>query len=190
MASHRTPVLFLLVALVAASGCTASDQIPSSSPRGEQRGDCGPGRRELVSVARGLMDERVPSGRAVFRGAADVCGIDEFEIAVGREPPLEEGRSTRASASVFFTPTILFGEPGQELTLVITHDGRTKTHSFTVDELDIDELLFSSDGRGLGTRTSVDIRIPMDESPLLFYCRFHRVGGMWGALVPRYSRAE
>jgi hypothetical protein len=192
MAPYRTPALLLLVALLTTSACIPGDRSSGNSQAADERGDCGPGRGQQVSAARALMDERVPSGPAVYKGAVHVCGVDEFEIGVGRDPPLEEAPSFRTSATVFFTPTVLVGEPAQEMRLLITHDGRSKTHSFTIDELGINEVLFSSDGEGLGTQTEVKVRFPTDGEPLLFYCRFHRYGGMWGALATteRYSHSE
>lgn len=184
MTRRRAATLLLLVGLVGASGCTTSDRSAASAPRAD--GDCGAGGRDSVVAARELMDSKVPNGPAVFRGAADVCGVDEIEVRVGRTPPPHADPtswSSRASASVFFAPTVLVGEPGQQLTLLLMHDGKSRTHNFTIEELGINELLFSSDTHGIGSQKSVTVEFPTDGEPLLFYCRFHKTGGMWGALV-------
>lgn len=179
MTSQRTATALLLVAMFGAGGCAGLGRPPAEALRAEERGDCGPGPGDdAVAAARELMDSKVPRGPAVFRGAVDVCGVDEIEVGVRRDPA-----PPRVSSKVFFRPTVLVGEPGQELTVVLTHDGKSKTHNFSIDELNISEPILSSDEHGIGSETRVSVTFPTDGEPLLFYCRFHRVGGMWGALV-------
>jgi plastocyanin len=92
-------------------------------------------------------------------GSKDVSGSDEAELELD---------------DFYFEPTVLEGEAGQTLTVELENEGDA-THTFTVDELGVDEELQPGDSG------EAEVTFP-DSGALLFYCRFHQGGGMRGAL--------
>jgi plastocyanin len=92
-------------------------------------------------------------------GSMDVTGSDEAELELD---------------DFYFEPTVLEGEAGQTLTVELENEGDA-THTFTVDELGVDEEVQPGD------RGEAEVTFP-DSGALLFYCRFHQGGGMRGAL--------
>jgi plastocyanin len=96
---------------------------------------------------------------ATAHGSTSVAGSDQLDVAVG---------------DFFFEPTVLEGEAGQALTVNLSNEGDAP-HTFTVDELQVDQELQPGDS---GT---VDVTFP-DSGALVFYCRFHADGGMLGGL--------
>jgi uncharacterized low-complexity protein len=154
---------------------TAADQEDEDTgqpdPTTLEEGDCEEGKKNPIPAARKLMDAQVPSiERAFFEGTAEVCGIEEFGIEVASVP--KGGGTPRA----YFSPTVLIGEPGQELTLHVVWGGG-RTHNFSLDEQGIDEIVMPDEP------ATVQVKFPENGKPLLFYCSFHDIGGQWGALV-------
>jgi plastocyanin len=75
----------------------------------------------------------------------------------------------------YFGPTVLEGEAGQTLTVTLFNEGDA-AHTFTVDELDVDEELQPGD-----EDVTAEVTFP-DSGALVYYCRFHVSGGMLGGL--------
>lgn len=73
----------------------------------------------------------------------------------------------------YFAPTFVQAEPGATITLTLHNEGQA-AHTFTIDELDIDEQL------DVGATAEVDVELA-EDGPVVFYCRFHRADGMQGA---------
>ena len=73
----------------------------------------------------------------------------------------------------YFSPTVLKGTPGQQLTLNITNSTGTK-HNFTLTDQQI-----SKDFEG---DTTVTVTFPT-SGVLSFYCKYHKDKGMAGALL-------
>jgi plastocyanin len=96
---------------------------------------------------------------ATAHGSASVAGSDTLDVEVD---------------DFYFEPTVLEGEAGQALTVNVANEGDAP-HTFTVDELQIDQELQPGDS---GT---VEVSFP-DSGALVFYCRFHADGGMLGGL--------
>ena len=104
--------------------------------------------------------EEIGGEAATYHGSQDISGSSDFEVEAD---------------DFYFGPTILEGDPGQELALGLYNEGGAH-HTFTIDEAGIDEDLPSgADG------ITVDVTFP-DSGALVFYCRFHRGQGMIGAL--------
>jgi plastocyanin len=97
---------------------------------------------------------------AASHGSEDVTGTDEIELELD---------------DFYFEPTVLEGEAGQTLTVSMFNEGDAP-HTFTIDELQIDEELQPGD-EGL----TAEVTFP-DSGALVFYCRFHVGGGMLGGL--------
>jgi plastocyanin len=95
---------------------------------------------------------------ATNHGRTDVAGDSEFELELD---------------DFYFGPTILEGEAGQSLTVSLHNEGDAP-HTFTIDGVVDDELQPGDEG-------TAEVTYP-DSGALVFYCRFHRGGGMLGAL--------
>jgi plastocyanin len=96
---------------------------------------------------------------ATARGSTSVTGSDQLDVEVD---------------DFYFEPTVLEGDAGQALTVNLANQGDAP-HTFTVDELQIDQELQPGD------TVIVDVTFP-DSGALVFYCRFHADGGMLGGL--------
>jgi plastocyanin len=96
---------------------------------------------------------------ATDHGSMDVSGTDTADLEMD---------------DFYFEPNVLEGEAGQTLTVELENEGDA-THTFTVDELGVDEEVQPRD------KGEADVTFP-DSGALLFYCRFHQGGGMRGGL--------
>jgi plastocyanin len=74
----------------------------------------------------------------------------------------------------FFSPSVLMGSAGQQLTLTIDNQGAA-THTFTIASEHIDVTLAP------GTQQTVNVTFPKSGSTE-FLCRFHESMGMTGEL--------
>ena len=74
----------------------------------------------------------------------------------------------------YFAPTVLEGSAGQRFTVRLKNEAGT-AHTFTIDEQQIDEELQPDE------ESSVTVTFPQSGT-VIFYCRFHRGAGMFGAL--------
>jgi plastocyanin len=97
---------------------------------------------------------------ATSHGSEDVSGTGELELELD---------------DFYFEPTVLEGEAGQALTVNLFNEGDAP-HTFTIDELQIDEELQPGD-----EGVTADVTFP-ESGALVFYCRFHAGQGMRGGL--------
>jgi plastocyanin len=74
----------------------------------------------------------------------------------------------------YFSPTELKGSPGQQFSVRLKNEGGT-THTFTIDEQNIDEELQPDE------ESTVSVTFPQSGT-VIFYCRFHGGLGMFGGL--------
>ncbi len=74
-----------------------------------------------------------------------------------------------------FTPAELRASPGQALTIEV-ENGSSVSHTFTIEDLGIDEELSPSDG------VQVEVTLP-ESGSLPFVCRFHERSGMVGEIT-------
>ena len=88
----------------------------------------------------------------------------------------EESAVTITLEEFSFEPTIIAGEPGQELKVFLVNEG-DGPHTFTLDDLDVHVALRR------GQNGEATVSIAPGDSPTLFYCRFHRDQGMVGVLT-------
>ena len=89
----------------------------------------------------------------------------------------ERGRQetfTIDAQDFFFSPNVLMGSAGQQLTLTIDNQGAA-THTFTIASEHIDVTLAP------GTQQTVKVTFPNSGSTE-FLCRFHESMGMTGEL--------
>jgi plastocyanin len=98
--------------------------------------------------------------RATDHGSVDVSGQSDVKVGVD---------------DFYFGPTVLEGEAGHTLTVTLFNEGDAP-HTFTVDELDVDEELQPGD-----EDVTAEVTFP-DSGALVFYCRFHVSRGMLGGL--------
>ena len=74
----------------------------------------------------------------------------------------------------YFEPTVLEGEPGQNVLLELKNEGGSE-HNFTLESQSIDEDVEA------GEETEVMVKLPQ-SGELSFYCKYHKDLGMAGAL--------
>lgn len=153
MPRARVPVLAILALSVGLVASACGEEAPPAAGGGGQQEDSGEGHEEQGNVT-------IAGRLATNHGSEDVSGSSEAEIELD---------------DFYFGPTVLEGEAGQQLTVTLFNEGEAP-HTFTVDELEIDEELEP------GTSdVTVDVTFP-DSGALAFYCRFHESGGMVGGL--------
>lgn len=173
-------MLALATLVATACGGAGEPEAPAEDAGAEAvpaEADCEPGQADAVAAGRSLMDETAAAGAAMFDGSAEVCGLEAFaiEVPVPEEDPI--------SANSAFTPSVLVGEPGQELTVRVTNRSLI-AHTFTIDEQGIDErLLPATEPGGAGEPVEVTVTFPSGDQPVLIRCDFHGIGGHLGALV-------
>jgi plastocyanin len=158
----RRLTITLVVLALGAAGFACAEEQPAVQSQGGGS-DEGHGGHEHEDAgeghdAQGTME--IGGVQATYHGTTSVAGMPEFEIELDDN---------------YFGPTVLEGEPGQQLALGMYNEGDLP-HTFTIDEAGVDEELPT------GTdATSIDVTFP-DTGALVFYCRFHRDQGMVGAL--------
>ncbi|MBI1886148.1 MAG: cupredoxin domain-containing protein [Chloroflexi bacterium] len=90
--------------------------------------------------------------------------------------PAPQGEQVSVKQDDFdFEPDSLSGDAGQAVTVELENEGSV-AHTFTIDELDVDETLQPGD------TASVTFTLANGGS-FAFYCRFHRSQGMEGTLT-------
>lgn len=127
--------------------------VASSCAQEQRAGGGGGGVREEGDVT-------IAGQRATSHGSEEVSGTDQIEVEVD---------------DFYFEPTVLEGEAGQTLTVSLFNEGEAP-HTFTIDELRIDQELQPGD-----EGVTAEVTFP-DSGALVFYCRFHAGGGMLGGL--------
>ena len=145
--------LLLTVGLVA-TACASKDDptLQTGGGGGGEHEDEGEGHEDQGT-------KEIAGEEAVYHGTQDVTGMAEFELEADDS---------------YFGPTVLEGEAGQTLRVALHNEGDA-SHTFTIDESGIDEEIQP------GAEATVDVTFPQSGA-LVFYCRFHRGGGMLGAL--------
>lgn len=126
-------------------------------------GDDGDGDGGDVSADAGAGDAAAGAtptleGAVNDEGSADATGADSVDVEIGDS---------------FFSPTFVQADPGASLTVNVSNGGQA-SHTFTIDGTDVDEELAAGD------EVEVEVTVPEDGTAV-FYCRFHRGGGMQGA---------
>jgi plastocyanin len=145
----RLPVWLVLVLSLAlvASACGEEEPSLSAGAGGEGESEGG----GSITIA---------GQEATSHGSADVSGMDSVELELD---------------DFYFEPTVLEGEAGQALSVKMFNEGDAP-HTFTIDELKIDQELQPGD-----EDVTAEVTFP-DSGALVFYCRFHADGGMLGGL--------
>jgi plastocyanin len=127
---------------------------------------------------------------AVVLVAAACGGDDDDEGSTGGTPPVSlpgevSNHGTKALGSAtklelelddtYFGPTFIIANAGTKVTVELENEGSI-AHTFTIDGMNVDQLL------DVGKKATIDVQLPASGS-VVFYCRFHRDGGMQGAFV-------
>lgn len=153
MRGVRVPVLVTLALSLGLVASACGEEAPPAAGGGGQQEDEGEGHEEQGNVT-------IAGRLATNHGSEDVAGSSEAEVELD---------------DFYFGPTVLEGEAGQQLTVMLFNEGDAP-HTFTIDELGVDEELEP------GT-ADVTVEVTFPESGALpFYCRFHESGGMVGGL--------
>jgi plastocyanin len=91
-------------------------------------------------------------------GTGDARGKDEFELEAD---------------SFYFGPTFIHGDPGATVTLVIENESGA-LHNFSMGDIDTD----------IPPDQTVRVEVTFPQSGVaLFFCKYHRSGGMNGELL-------
>jgi plastocyanin len=75
----------------------------------------------------------------------------------------------------YFGPTFVKAPGGREVKVELENEGKAP-HTFTIDDLGIDEVLQP------GAKATVTVKLPAGGT-VAFYCRFHKAAGMQGAFA-------
>jgi plastocyanin len=144
--SERRPLVLALFLSFVVAASACAEPASTAGGQGEAEGAGG-----SITIA---------GQKATDHGSEDVAGQSDVEVEVD---------------DFYFGPTVLEGEPGQTLTVTLFNEGDA-SHTFTIDELNVDEELQPGD-----EDVTADVTFP-DSGALVFYCRFHESGGMLGGL--------
>jgi plastocyanin len=82
------------------------------------------------------------------------------------------------ASDFFFSPTCVTGLRSGTITLT-AHNGGVVLHNVSIPELHIDQDM--SPGQ------TITVQVKMGNTPLVFFCKYHRGSGMLGALIPAGS---
>lgn len=110
------------------------------------------------------------------------CGSDEAPVQLEGKTT-EHGTKTASDEleveldDAYFSPTYIKASPGKQFAVELHNEG-TARHTFTSPGLGIDLELEA------GGRRTVTIKAPA-SGHAVFYCRFHQLQGMQGALFVR-----
>ena len=119
-----------------------------------------------------------------MRGLFTLLGVLALVAAFGAEAcggSDEEKTTTPGAVSLeqddfYFQPTKLTGELGKPLQVALKNEGKA-SHSFTIDSLNIDQVLKPDE-------TMTVTVTPKAGGDLPFYCRFHKASnGMQGTIT-------
>jgi plastocyanin len=88
------------------------------------------------------------------------------------------GAVTIEQDDYYFKPTFLKAKAGATVKVTVKNDGSAQ-HTFTIDSQKIDKTLSH------GATTTVNVTIPTNGTPVVFYCRFHQGSGMQGAFFTK-----
>jgi hypothetical protein len=75
----------------------------------------------------------------------------------------------------FFSATCVTGIPGGTITLTV-HNGGQALHNISIPSLGID--------RDVSSGQTITVLVRMGSMPLVFFCKYHKSVGMYGALLP------
>ena len=80
----------------------------------------------------------------------------------------------------FFSPTCITSVPRGDVTLTL-HNAGQALHNISIPELSIDA--------DVSAGQTITIQVRIGSTPLLFFCKYHKSVGMYGALLPSSAPA-
>jgi len=78
---------------------------------------------------------------------------------------------------IFFAPTCLTGVRARTVTVTVTNRGRV-THNLSVPDQGIDQDVTA------GQTITASVQVVAGKS-LVYFCKYHKSSGMFGALLPQ-----
>ena len=120
------------------------------------------------SSSSGTTTESSGSGGGGQKTIAGLKANDHGTKTVSKETEVELD-------DYYFKPTVIQGKAGQKVTLELRNEGKVE-HSFVIDSQKIDKTLSP------GEDAKVTVTIPASGA-VSFYCKFHKIEGMAGALA-------
>jgi plastocyanin len=153
-------VLVVLVLLAVACG---------SNSNGSSASGGGAGASGATSPATSPSDEEgggtitLEGQTANDHGSKDVSGQTDISLELDNE-----------DSEYYFSPTVLKGSPGQEITIELENEGSTE-HNFSLTDQGIDQNV-DPDGKA-----EVSVAFPKSGT-IVFFCAFHAQLNMRGAL--------
>lgn len=108
-------------------------------------------------------------------GGAGTIQLSDGRLATDRGTGTVSGTTATVEAGeFFFSPTILTGPAGQEITLTVTNVGQA-LHNFSLPDQDVDVDVQP------GQETEVTVTLP-SSGALTFECKYHLAQNMLGEL--------
>ncbi len=122
-----------------------------------------------------LIAQLSAAGIATALLLAAACGDDNGGNGATVAPTPSSQIVDLTARDFSFAPDELKGALGESFEVKLVNSGDAP-HTFTVDALNVDEILNPGD-------ETTFILTPTDPGDLAFYCRFHVAGGMRGVFV-------
>jgi len=159
--ARRAFALLSLVVLVGIAACgTASSTAGQASPVPTQ------------PVSTSISTSGAPSGTCpASSGLPAGTNMHGAAAASGSQISIE-------ASDFFFSPTCVTGLHSGTITLRV-HNGGVVLHNVSIPQLHIDQDM--SPGQ------TITVVVQMGNTPLVFFCKYHRGSGMLGALIPAGS---
>ena len=181
---RRTLALLAAAALVLAlAGCGSSSSDATSAgstAKTTAASDDGYGKGgDTDATSTTEADSGGSSGDAATAALIEKAGLTgTVNLADEKDEQIATVSSTDVEIELsdfYFGPTFINAKAGSTLHATLTNKG-TMPHTFTIDSLKIDEVLQPGD------TATVDITVPAAGSSLAVYCKYHKGGGMQGAI--------
>ena len=129
------------------------------------------GAMATVAVVVGLLGAVAVNAPAGAKGKAPVKLDGKVNNkGIGK---VANGKVALEADDFYFKKTFVKGAAG-DVTVAIENEG-SATHSFTIDDQDIDEVIQA------GKTATVTVSLTGNSEAVVFYCKFHASSGMQGA---------
>jgi plastocyanin len=121
---------------------------------------CGGKKSNTTSASPGSTTTSAATPKMNQHGVKDVSGMSSLEVEMD---------------DYYFSPTVIKGKPGQQLTLNLSNHG-TVEHNFTITSQGLN--------RDVEPKKTAGVQVTLPQSgTLVFYCKYHKSLGMAGELT-------